>query len=267
MSLLLLRLRLSKMVEELTFKNSKGDKLVGILSNPVDNTEVPVIVLCHGFSSNKDRPTYTSMEERLNRNSIATFRFDFYGHGESGGEFEDITISEAVNDTKRAIELMREKGYSNIGLLGSSFGGMVSLMVASQDSGLFALALKSPVSDYAEQKLKELGEDGIREWKERGYIDFDKSDGRFRLNYGFFEDIQNNNGYEAAEKIKVPTMIVHGDADETIPVKQSKKTAGIIENCRLELIEGAGHHYSESGDFDKCAGLLEGFIVEEVGKL
>ena len=136
------------MKQKITFQNSKGDNIVGILSNLSENVDVPIIVLCHGFSSGKDSPTYVDLEEQLNSKGVATFRFDFYGHGESDGEFEDITISEAVDDALKAIEFVKGKGFSKVGLFGSSFGGITTLMVASQVDDLLVLGLKAPVSDY-----------------------------------------------------------------------------------------------------------------------
>ena len=193
------------MSEKLYFENSKGDKLVGVLSNPSDDLSVPIIILCHGHSSSKDSKTFTSIEERLNNSGIASFRFDFYGHGESEGYFGDCTISEAACDILNAIDFLKEKGF-------------------------------------------------------RPYF---KSDGtELKLNYGFYEDFENNNGYEAAEKIKIPTIIVHGDSDETVSIEQSKKTASIIGNCKLEIIEGANHRFTEGNHFDRSIKLLSDFIID-----
>ncbi|MBD3253306.1 prolyl oligopeptidase family serine peptidase [Candidatus Pacearchaeota archaeon] len=249
---------------KLYFKNSKGNKLCGILSNPTGNLEVPIIVMCIGHSSNKDRPTYTSMEEKLNENEISSFRFDFYGHGESEGKFEDATVSEAVDDAQKAIEFLKNKGYLKIGLFGSSFGGITSLITASKSDDLFVLALKSPVSDYEKVELLRKGEKGIEEWRQRGYVSYDSSDGiPLKLNYSFYEDIKNNNGYEAAKKIKIPTIIVHGDRDEIVPVEQSRKTADIIRNCKLEIVKGADHRYTNPEHFEKCTKLLSDFIISK----
>lgn len=253
------------MREKLYFENSKGDRLVGVLSNPSGEVGVPVVILCHGHSSSKDSKTFVSLEEKLNNANIATFRIDLYGHGESEGEFENCTISEAVEDILKAIDFLKEKDYSRIGLLGSSFGGISSLMVASKSDDLVILALKSPVSDYKEQKLKSIGEEGIKEWKENGFRPYFKSDGiELKLNYSFYEDFENNNGYEAAEKIKIPTIIVHGDADETVPVEQSKKTASIIKDCKLEIVKGANHRYTEEDHFDKSIKLLSDFLIDNL---
>ena len=136
-------------------------------------------------------------------------------------------------------------------------------MAASRTDDLFLLALKSPVSDYEEKKVLEMSEQELEEWKEKGWKVHKKSDGTpLRLNYSFYEDFKNNNGYEAAEKIKIPTIIVHGDEDESVPVEQSIKTSQIIENCKLEIVKGADHRYTNPEDFEKMLKLLSEFIIE-----
>jgi dipeptidyl aminopeptidase/acylaminoacyl peptidase len=60
----------------------------------------------------------------------------------------------------------------------------------------------------------------------------------------------------------VPTLIFHGNEDETVPVEQSKKTAGQIDICRLEIIEGADHVYSKIENFEKMLFLISEFIIQ-----
>jgi len=251
------------MQEKLFFENTKGNRLCGILANPTSNKDRPIMILCHGFSTSKDSYTYVRLEEILNGKGISTFRFDFFAHGESEGEFEDITISEAVDDILNAIKFMKESGYSKIGLVGSSFGGIASVIVASKTDDLFILALKSPVSDDLGKLVAQESKQEIKTWKEKGFIYYTSSDGRgLKLNYSFFEDDKKINGYEAAKKIKIPALIVHGDNDEAVPIEQSKKIVGLMENSRLEIIEGADHRYSKPEDFERMLGLISGFIIK-----
>jgi len=251
------------MQEKLFFENTKGNRLCGILANPTSNKDRPIMILCHGFSTSKDSYTYVRLEEILNGKGISTFRFDFFAHGESEGEFEDITISEAVDDILNAIKFMKESGYSKIGLVGSSFGGIASVIVASKTDYLFILALESPVSDDLGKLVAQESRQEIETWKERGFIYYTSSNGRkLKLNYSFFEDDEKVNGYEAAKKIKIPTFIVHGDNDESVPIEQSKKIVGLIDNSRLEVIKGADHRYSKPGDFEKMLGLISEFIIK-----
>ncbi len=253
------------MNEKVYFKNSKGQKLVGILSNPTNDKDKPIIILCHGFSTNRDSGKNLNLEKIFGDKGISTFRFDFYGHGESEGKFEDITISEAVDDVLNAIKFLKEEGYKRIGLVGSSFGGISGLMAASKTNELCVLALFCPVSNYKDRDLEKKSEQELKEWKRKGYRMYVSGDGRkLKLNYTFFLDYDNNNGYKAAERVDVPTLIVHGDADESVPVKQSKKTASILKNCKLEIIKGSDHRFSKPEHFDKVLNLISEFIVEHL---
>jgi len=252
------------MKEKIFFENSKGNKLCGILSNPTSQKEKPIIILCHGFSTSKEGRTYARLEEILSEKGISTFRFDFFGHGESEGKFEEITTFEAVDDIQNAIKFLKESGYKKIGLVGSSFGGMASIIEAGKTNDLSVLALKSPVSDYMALIHSRVDEQDIKGWEEKGVIDVTGVDGEIRiLNFSFYEEAEKVKVYEAAKDIKIPTLIVHGDEDETVHIEQSKKTASLIEHCRLETIEGADHTYSKAEHFEKMLDLISEFIIEQ----
>lgn len=253
------------MEEKVFFKNSKGNNLCGIISKPSSSKNRLVMILCHGLSSNKNSRTNLALTEKLGKHKISSFRFDLYGHGESEGKFENLTVSEAVNDILQAIKFLKAKGGKKIGLVGSSFSGSASLIVASKTKDLSFLALKSPVSDYEEVEEKRKKKKGLEEWKRRSYNYYDSGDGRkLKLNYTFFEDFKNNNGYKVARKIKIPTLIVHGDADEVVPFKQSVKISKLISNCKLYRIKGAGHDYSNPRHREEMLQAVVNFIIEKI---
>ena len=249
------------MKEKVSFRDSLGNKVVGILSNPSDTLDRPVMLLCHGLASNKESQTYVGLEHALNILGIATFKIDLYAHGESEGKFEDLTISKAVGSVLAAIKLLKSKGYQRIGLVGMSFGGMCSIMAASRSKELFLLVLQSPVSDFVEFFSAKIGAKGIIKWKEDGSIPYQAYDGRvLKLSYSFFEDSERNIGYGAAKKILIPTLIVHGDKDMVVPIEQSVKTSKIIKNCEFETIKGGDHYFRDSKLFAERLRIVVGFI-------
>ena len=80
------------------------------------------------------------------------------------------------------------------------------MIAASKSEDLIILALKSPVSDYEEVELLKRGEKGIEEWKQKGWIKCEKSDGTpLKLKYSFFEDIKNNPHKSLLDIIKQKT--------------------------------------------------------------
>ncbi|MFH0836527.1 MAG: alpha/beta hydrolase [Candidatus Aenigmatarchaeota archaeon] len=239
---------------------SNGTELCGILST-VDNTR-PVIILTHGFMSSKDSNTYRILESKLNNAGINTFRFDFYGSGQSKGKFEDITLSKAVKNIMDAIAFMNHCGFKKIGLFGSSFGGSASILTASISKYLYILALSSSPSDYTETYYQMLGDNGLEKWKQDGFITRTNSEAKeFRINYSFYEDIKKHNIYEAEKNITIPVLIVHGDCDKTVPIEQSIKASKIIPNCVLETIQGADHLYTNPEHYEKRIALITNFII------
>lgn len=248
--------------EKIFFKNKKGLKLCGILSDPTDDKSKPIVVFCHGHSTNKDSVSIQKIAEMLNAENISTFRFDVSGHGESGGKFEEITVSDAMDDILSAVDYVKSLGYGKIGLYGASFGGAASILAAERLSELFVLALKAAVSDYRKLETEYRGAK-LKEWKEKGWAEYQIGDPRnLRLNYSFFSDFDNFNEYESAKNIKTPTIIVHGSADKDVPADQSKKLATMISGSKLEIIEGADHKFSEPEHFQKMLELISGFIIK-----
>jgi pimeloyl-ACP methyl ester carboxylesterase len=252
------------MKRKVFFPSRRNHSLCGILSAPSADKSCPLVVLCHGFSTSKDGRTYTGLEERLNQGSVGTFRFDFFGHGESEGKFEDITISKAVGDVLGAIRYVKEFGYKKIGLMGSSFGGFASIVSAGQSKDLFMLALKSPVSDYLGLLIARDRKLDVEAWRKNGFTAFEGAEGQnLRLKFSFFEDAERYDGYSYARKINVPAFIVHGDRDETVPLEQSKKAASLIPDCRLEVIKGADHIYSNPAHFECILDLIANFLLRQ----
>lgn len=251
------------METKLFFQNSKGNKLVGLLSSSSGNTTRPIIILVHGFSSNKNSKNFVKLVDILAKQNISTFRFDIYGHGESEGQFENITVSEAVDDILNAIQFLKKQGYSKIGLVGSSFGGISSIMAASKSKDLFLLALKSPVSNYEEKELITKTPQELDDWKKDGYRYYLTGESeKLKLNYTFCLDFKNNDGYKVAPLIQIPTLIVHGDTDEIVPASQSIKTSKLIPNCKLILIKGANHRYEIEAHAEEMLHILSQFIID-----
>src|SRR6266571_4865930 len=133
--------------QTLAFAGPAGQQVAGILATPAGDAH-RLAVLCHGFLSNKNSATNKALTGMLIPLGIATFRFDFYGHGDSEGPFEQLTVGTAVQQTSSALALAGSRGYRKVGLVGSSFGGLVAILAAAKNRYLKCLALKCPVSDF-----------------------------------------------------------------------------------------------------------------------
>ncbi len=138
-----------------------GDiSLEGELYLPQGSGPSPAVVVCHPhplYGGNMENNIVTAICQALSQQSIAAFRFNFRGVGNSNGAFGGgITEQE---DVKAALNfLLSTPGIDTkrIGLAGYSFGTSVALPIALQDERVSLLALVSPaLSDSGWEQLKE----------------------------------------------------------------------------------------------------------------
>jgi len=231
------------------FKNSKGQKICGILEKP-DKDSNRVIILIHGYSSNKNRPSSLLMATELSKRGLNSLRIDLNGCGESDGEFKFQTITSTVDDTEVAMEYLKSLDYTQIELFGASAGGLTAMAVALKHPEIVRLGLKSPVSDYADQKLKRKGEYGIAEWKNAGFVIYKSlSSGReYEIDYSVFEDYKNYIMLDRVKDIKCPTLIIHGDADDIVDIEYSKRLVKNFPNVEFVVMSGANHTFDKDED-------------------
>lgn len=253
--------------ERVWFTDGAGRKVSGLLVRP-DEPTTAVAVLCHGFASSKDSSTNRALTHDLVARGLAVFRFDFFGHGESEGAFADLTLTAAIHDLEQALMVVRSRGFVSIGLVGSSFGGIVSTIVAareSNNSGLHVLALKCPVSDYAALWRARLGEPGLAAWKTTGAYADEYENQALHLRYAFYADLLRYDAYVAAKMITAPTLIIHGDADEYVPIAQSHRLFSVLTSeKRLEILPGADHGFSAATDFRIMIRLMRDWLAARV---
>ena len=257
---------MARMEQAVTFQDAEGHKIAGILSKPDGKTD-RIAVLCHGFLSNKNSKTNKALTEILVPQGIATFRFDFFGQGESEGPFERITVTTAVQQAQAALDLVKAKGYRKVALVGSSFGGLVALLTAARNPKLSCLALKCPVPDFPEMLRLEFGDKEMAKWKKTGTIPnvVPGASGRIKLSYAFYEDCLGHVGYGAARAITAPTLIVQGDADEYVPLHQSRRLSEELRGKNvLVVLPGADHHFSNPEHFREMTTLLAQWVSDHL---
>jgi uncharacterized protein len=225
------------MDNKIFFENTKGYKICGILSDPSIKNEsradTPITVLCHGLSSGKDCITNQRLVAILSQNNIATFRFDFSGHGESEGKIEEANIEQFTGDILSAINHLNGIGYERIGLYAGSLGGPPAVIASSKEKILY-LTLKSPGMGGSSRKMP-----------------------------NFLKDFNEGAWFKAAEHVRIPTLIVHGSADDSVELSQSEKLAMNIPSCTLRIILGADHKYSREEDFEKMIKYISEFIIQQ----
>ena len=260
------------MEETVIFHDAAGHRIAAVLARPEQSTD-HVAVLCHGFLSHKNSTSNQALTSRLIEQQIAAFRFDCFGHGESDGPFSKLTTTLAIDQVSAALHYVFDRGYRRLALVGSSFGGLVSLLAASDWTfkhtsrpssipPLACLALKCPVVDFGEELRLELGEEGLQQWKQTDTIpDLHGGPSRLPLDYAFYQDCLMRVAYEPARNLTVPTLIVQGDRDEFVPLHQSQRLFDALPGPkRLKILPGADHRFTKPADFQLMLAALTEWV-------
>jgi len=243
-------------IDKTDFTNSAGIKLSAVITYPEEGEKFPCLIIAHGFTSAKDRAPAKKFSQELAEAGFASFRFDFTAHGESEGAFEEINVTQQVDDLKCAYKFVRnfeQIDSENISIFGTSLGGMTAIL-AAPDLKIKTLHLRAPVSDFGNTWKDRVPAEVVKKWEEQGHIhegDLFFSDAKpsflgKKLNYSFYEDGIKQDCYAASEHIKVPTLILHGDADKAVPLAQSEELMKHLNvQKKLEIFEGQGHNFDD----------------------
>ena len=228
--------------EKISFANSRGDNLSGVLHHPEHYPVRGAVILCHGMESDKNSEKLVFLGGELSRRGILAMRFDFAYVGESSGKFEEITYSGELADLKAAYALVASRHQGKTAIFGSSMGGTVALMFAAQEPTVAALVTMAAPLHPERFPVRVLTPVQLREWRERGFTFFNGS----RLNVSLLDDLESIDVPACARKIMCPVLILHGDADAVVPVEEAYELHGCITTSkRLSIFEGADHRLSK----------------------
>jgi predicted alpha/beta-fold hydrolase len=115
-----------------------------------------LIIICHGFKGNKEGDKYRIIANELAKKGIASFRFDFHGHGMSEGKFENFTLSQAMFDLKFAYDFLISQNFldkNHFGIFGHSLACFIILLFLIKFSPkIKAQVLVSSVTDILDFK-------------------------------------------------------------------------------------------------------------------
>lgn len=221
-----------------------GLTLRGMLHIPEGKPgKLPGIVMYHGCGGNKMEShfIFVKLSRALEKEGIASVRFDFYGSGESDGNFSDMTPETELKDAKAILDYFRGLSFidsDRVGICGLSMGGYIGGMIAGDNKELVkAMCLWAPAG-----VMEELFKDRIEQGIKVGENIFDMSG--HMLNYAAYESARKIDPFMRAAAFDKETCIIHGTNDETIPFKVGLKYKDMLSKVEFHPIEGADHTFN-----------------------
>ena len=201
----------------------------------------PLLIIIHGFTGNMLERHLEAVARAANACGFAVLRADMYGHGESGGAFRDHTLYKWLGNIMAVVDYARSLDFvSEIYLCGHSQGGLAVMLAAAMErdviAGLIPLSPAVMIPDGARQG-ELLGQrfdpdhipDALASW-----------DGR-ELGGNYVRVAQTIDVDRAVARYDGPVLLIHGDADEAVPVRFGIEAARAYKNAELVVVPGDSH--------------------------
>jgi pimeloyl-ACP methyl ester carboxylesterase len=198
------------------------------------------------------------LSEWASEKGYAILRFDYSGHGLSGGDIQKASVGAWLEEAVAMLELVSKRP---IILVGSSLGGWISLLLARTlgqhgDAGLKGLVLIAPAWDMTEKLMWEKMSDDAR---------------NAVLTEGVFYAPSDYDDPYPITRILIEEGRKHLLASRNIPVSapvrilQGKHSVALVDllaedDVDLTLVKTGGHRLSEPGDLRRLARTIEALI-------
>lgn len=218
----------------------------------------PGVVFLGGFRSDMTGTKAAFLRDWAARQGRAFLRFDYSGHGQSGGDFEDGCIGDWAADARAALALTEGKQV----LVGSSMGGWIALLLArawpEKVAGLVGIAA---APDFTEDLMWQAFSEA-----ERARL---MAEGRIerRSDYGtpdpitrrLIEDGRQQLVLRTPLNLPFPVRLLQGTADVDVPPSVALRLMDHATgpDIRLTLVKGADHRFSTP----ECLELIAGTVA------
>lgn len=227
---------------QVSFENRAGHTLRGFATLPDGVEHSPCVLLLHGFTGNAygHKGLNTRIARALAAEGIACVRFDFYGNGESDGEFEDMTFTGLYEDTEDMFAWMRSQSFvdpDRLYLAGQSMGGYVAASCAPKidPTGLLLLCPGAGMWFGCAQRAQAVTDMG-QDW-----VDMEGLKYQMSFNYDMAE---HPVPFEEAKGYHGPVFIVRASDDQLVDERTMMTYAQCYDQVQTMTTDGGGHNFA-----------------------
>ncbi len=228
----------------------------------------PVVTFCPGYASDMAGTKVLALEAWCRAHGRAMLRFDYAGHGKSGGVFVENGIGDWAADAAFIMEQMTPE--RDVLLVGSSMGGWISLLLGPQlGNRLKGMVLLAPAPDFTEMLLEhELTPAQAEELRTTGVVHQPSRYGEpLPFSMALIERSAAHLVLKSGITVDCPVRILHGMRDDAVPWQQSLKLMEHLSSrdVRLTFLKDGDHRLSEPGDLSLLGQVVSALLGEDGG--
>lgn len=221
----------------------------------------PTVVFLSGFKSDMQGSKATSLQDWAARVGRAYVRFDYSGHGQSSGRFEDGAIGDWFEDACAILDMIE----GPVVLVGSSMGGWISLQVArampERVAGLVGIAA---APDFTEDGFWAGFDDAQKaQLEEQGQVALPSDYGDpYIITKRLIQEGRDRLVMRTPLPLPFPVRFLQGTSDTSV---STDTAVALLEHAqspdmRLTLVDGADHSFSD----ERCLGMIEAAIEDVI---
>ena len=227
----------------------------------------PGVVFLGGFMSDMTGEKATALDAFCRRQGRAFLRFDYRGHGESGGRFEESVLSDWLADTLAVLDRLTEGPQV---LVGSSMGGWLMLLAAlARPARIHALIGIAPAPDFVVRMEAGLTAEQRRALDGQGFFlrPSEYGDGPYTITKALIEDGKRHCLLDRPIPVLRPVRLLHGMRDDAVPWRESLRLAERIEgeDVRTVFVKDGDHRLSRPADLALLTTVLDDLLREPAG--
>ncbi|PZM12284.1 alpha/beta hydrolase [Rhizobium tubonense] len=240
-----------------------------ILRNARRGAKGAALVWLSGYRSDMSGTKALELDALAERLGLGCIRFDYSGHGVSGGEFTDGTISRWLEEALAVVALAKPK---RIVIVGSSMGGWIALRLTQElrkrkkAPVVQGLVLIAPAADFTidliEPNLTEVERASL---SERGYFEehSEYSPEPNIFTKALIEDGRANQVLTGIIETGCPVHILQGMLDPDVPFSHALKLVEHLpaDDVVLTLIRDGDHRLSRPQDIERILAAAEALAV------
>jgi pimeloyl-ACP methyl ester carboxylesterase len=210
----------------------------------------PTVVWLGGFRSDMAGTKAQALADWAQASGRAYLRFDYFGHGESGGDFREGTITRWRED---ALAVLDELIDGEAVLVGSSMGGWIACLAAMvRPERVKAMVLVAPAPDFTEKLMApEIPLEGRRALRDDGvWLRPSEYGDPYPITAALLEDGARWSILPGPVPIEAPVRILQGGDDPDVPWRHALELAQAIkgEDVVFSLIKDGDHRLSRPQD-------------------
>ena len=216
-------------------------------SNPAG---APGVIFLGGLMSDKEGSKALALERWAQQQGRAFVRFDYFGHGQSSGDFVQSTIGRWRDDAVAVLEQLSDGPQV---LVGSSMGGWIALLLAlAQPERVAGLIGIAAAPDFTTRLMWPSLEPGLQQlMQEKGVADVPSDYGApYPIAMQLIEESRQHLLLDDRIALACPVHLLQGQQDQDVPWRHALALLDALDapSARLTLIKEGDHRLSRDPD-------------------